>query len=91
MKKKVQVRTWKDMADEYGVDEYGNITVHDAFTRTMEERMPLNRIIVVEPEPYDDAKYTWTCSEGVYWTISSEMCEEEITEKVVKDLFKVRI
>jgi len=68
---KAKIRTWDDMAEEYGVGDFiilRVLTPKRAFTEHMEKAMPLSRIIVFVGNRWNG------------WVITPEMCEwiEEI-------------
>jgi len=63
---KAKIRTWDDMAEEYGVDDflYKHVSTPKwCFTEHMEKAMPLSRTIVFVGDRWHE------------WVITPEMCE----------------
>ena len=72
---KVRIKTWNDMAEEFGIDGDGDIVCEHFFTKQMEEEMPDDRIIDIK---VDDGIYSWEYKEGDCFDISDDMIEESI-------------
>lgn len=48
LKRKVIIKSWKQMELEYGLNHYGSIDCNDGFTKKMEKEIPESRIIEVD-------------------------------------------
>jgi len=90
--KKVKIRKWEDMAEEFGCDSLDNIDIpRESFTINMENMMPVNRIIDIVPVDNGDAvMYEWTTStDGDTWLITDDMVEYEVnTDALVSDFIE---
>jgi len=64
----VKIKTWEEMANEFGFDAWGDIDCECSFTNRMEAELPPNRIINI------DAQYFWW-EDGSY-DISDDMIEQ---------------
>ena len=62
---KIEVKTWEELEQEFGVDEWGMIQTPIWYIEEMEQSMPPDRIIEVT-EKKDS--YDWTVDDG------SEIC-----------------
>lgn len=72
---KVKIKTWEQMEEQYGLDRDGDIEIRKTgynicFVRSMEDKMPTDRIINIIPDDNLNDRYLWGC-----WTISPEMIE----------------
>jgi len=47
---KVEIKTWKEMEAEFGLDDRGNIDCFGVFTVDMEAYLPYDRIISVDAD-----------------------------------------
>ena len=75
---KVRIKEWGELAEEFGLDKYGNIKCRFGFSKEMKKYC--GRVIEVE-----DVKFFMYGG----WFFNSEMCE--IVEKWNKGKMKVRI
>jgi len=83
---KVKIKTWDAMQEEYGLSGDGTIDVLFAFTQSMEQDMPEDRVIEVQEvsniAPYKGYKWkvplTHDDKKWREWDISSNMVEEEL-------------
>jgi len=74
---KVLIKTREEMEEELELDSDGDIYIEadkDSFTRRMEDEMPEDRIIEVEPQ---DTYYSWD-DEDVYYNITENMIKQII-------------
>ena len=76
----VKIKTWNELAEQYGIDEDGDIVIEDKkiqytnfFTKDMELNMPKNRIIKVVTTK--DGVYLWSGHHS--YTILEEFIEEK--------------
>jgi len=67
---KVKIKTWMKMEEELGLNGWGGINCKYAFTKSMEEQLPENRIIEIE-KGCDYAFGKWK-----EYNISEDMIEE---------------
>ena len=75
VKVKVKIKTWKQMEEEFGLNDEGNIAAKDIFVRGMEEMMPDDRII--EIVSYNNSPiFRWGG-----WSITADMIEKIFNEK----------
>ena len=75
---KVLIKTREEMEEEFELDSDGDIYIEadkDSFTRRMEDEMPEDRIIEVEPQ---DTYYSWVDLDLNY----------NITENMIKQIIE---
>ena len=72
----VEIKTWKEMEEEFGLNKYGlSIACYNTYIREMEDEMPEDRIIEVEPQ---DTYYSWVDLDLNY----------NITENMIKQIIE---
>ena len=78
---KVEIKTWDDMEEEFGLDTFGEISCWLSFTIDMEDVMPEDRILEVEESVEKDSEdeFYWEEGEGG-WEISRDMIKRRIYE-----------
>jgi len=78
---KVKIKTWETLEKEFGLDEEGDINCSFFFTKDMEEELPADRIIEVEPriDLIDGRKYLFENDISLWW-VSDDMIEQIIEE-----------
>ena len=54
---KVEIKTWSEMAREFGEDYKGDIDCQYMFTEEMENFLPLNRVIHIHEEDCVDGYF----------------------------------
>ena len=75
---KVKIKTWDEMVEEFGINDYGDITCKYGFVSTMERLLPEDRIIEIEdlPEEYmkdpEELLFYWESEKG-NWIITEDM------------------
>ena len=66
----VEIKTWKEMEEEFGLNKYGlSIACYNTYIREMEDEMPEDRIIEVDKNITRSHLYNWVGS-SLYWSIS---------------------
>ena len=80
---KVKIKSWKQLEQEFGVHEEGEVACTFGFTRDMEQALLENRIIDVRAVArIDDAPIVYLCStEGLKLCWFSDDMFEEIIEE----------
>jgi hypothetical protein len=77
MMKKVKIKGWKNLVNEFGKTHDGGVACKNVYTKDMEKNMPSNRIIEVNSGRA--GSFTWHIGER-YWAISKDMVEEYIKD-----------
>jgi len=77
---RVKIKTWKDMALKYKLNERGSIQTPFNFTIHMEKSLPEDRIIDIE---INHNIFKWKAG-NIYYDISNEMIEETIEKLIYK-------
>ena len=73
---KVEIKTWDDMEEEFGLDTFGEISCWLSFTIDMEDVMPEDRIINIEESVYSEDEFYWEGEGG--WDISRDMIKRRL-------------
>jgi hypothetical protein len=81
--KRVKIKTWEQMEEDFGLTKYGSINCEMKFTKEMERSLPKDRIIETENNGWQDkirrSESRWWIPEG--WWITDDMIEEVIEEE----------
>ena len=80
---KVKIKSWKQLEQEFGFNEEGEIACTFGFTRDMEQALPEDRIIDVRVATNLDPSstvYLNDTEELRYWWFSDDMIEKIIEE-----------
>jgi len=74
----VKIKTWEDMAKEFGVGKGNEIQCNAGFIEDMEKSLPEDRIIDIETYNEGSRFFFWTTSDGDDWEITEDMIECDI-------------
>ena len=74
-KRKVKIKTWKQLKEEYPLDRDGDIRINNYcyFTKGMEQRLPKDRILELT---FDDTRSACWKFDSTIYTITEEMIEK---------------